>query len=148
MASLVFEENQRRQRTWLPSDSISATIYLMRPAVSFTSYLPRLPFDFFYWWFFEATVNLIKVLTWIFKAFLQLLSLDSIFKTFFKPWKNEYREGLTRFSIFFGVGFKSAFLVFDVFLLAAVLFIEAAALVAWLALPLIVIWGVYAQIFS
>ena len=118
----------------------------MRPAVHFTSYLPRLPFDFFYWWFFEATVNLVKILVWIFKAILQLASIDSIFKTFFKPWKNEYRQGLTRFSVFFGIGFKSAFLVFDVFLLIGVLIIEAAAFVAWIFLPVIVIWGVYAQL--
>ncbi|MDP2671269.1 MAG: hypothetical protein Q8P13_02290 [bacterium] len=119
----------------------------MRPAVSFTSYLLRLPIDFVVWWFLEATVELIQILIYIFRAFLQLLSIDSIFKTFFKPWKNEYREGLTRFATFFGVGLKSLLLVFDAFFLVGLIAIEASLFLVWVVLPFIFFWGIYASIF-
>jgi len=116
----------------------------MRPAVSLSSFLPRLPVDFLYWWFFEASLELLKILFWAFRAFVHLLSIDSIFKTFFKPWKNEYREGLERFAIFFGIGAKSAFLIFDFFFLVGLILAEIAVFIAWVSLPIIVIWGIYA----
>jgi hypothetical protein len=119
----------------------------MRPAGSFTIYLPSLPFDFFHWWFFESTVNLAKILAFIFRAAVHLLSIDLIFRTFFKPWKNEYRQGLERFSIFFGAGFKSFLLVFDVFFLIGLVIVEIGVFLVWVSLPLLFLWGIYAGLF-
>jgi len=47
-----------------------------------------------------------------------------MFKTFFKPWKNEYREGLVGFSIVMGMIIKSLFIFADLCLFAGLLLVE------------------------
>lgn len=57
-------------------------------------------------------------------------------KTFFKPWKNEYREGLVRFSIFMGIAFKSLFIFVGLFAFVFLLIFEAVAFAGFLVLPI------------
>lgn len=92
-------------------------------------------------------MNLYKLLSYVFRATVHLLSIDLIFRTFFKPWKNEYREGLERFAIFFGIGLKSFLLVFDVFFLAGLVVVEIGVFLIWIALPILFLWGIYAGLF-
>ena len=120
----------------------------MRPAISFGGYLTTLPLQFIYWWFVEATFTIFKVMRYFLAAAYHLLGIGSILKTFFEPWKNEYREGLVRFSIFMGMFLKSLLLIFDLIFLAGLILVEFVAILAWVLLPLIVIGGVYAAIFS
>ncbi|HSX57725.1 MAG TPA: hypothetical protein VLE47_00440 [Candidatus Saccharimonadales bacterium] len=120
----------------------------MQPAISISSYLISLPLEFLNWWFVEATFNLFKILRFVLAAALRLLGVELLLKTFFKPWKNEYREGLTRFALFMGMGIKTFILFFDFLFFSALIFLEGLILVAWLAFPLLVIWGVYAAIFT
>lgn len=119
----------------------------MRPAVSFTSYLPSLPIDFLRWWFVEATVDLAKILIYIFRSAIHFLSIELIFKTFFQPWKNEYREGLVTFARFFGMGLKSLLLIFSLFFLVGLAIVEIAVFIIWLAIPILFLWGIYAGLF-
>lgn len=120
----------------------------MQPAISFSTYLLNLPFEFLHWWFVEATFNLFKILRFVLAAAFRFLGVSLIFKTFFKPWKNEYREGLTRFALFMGMFIKSIFLLFDLLFFSFLIFFEGAVLVLWLTFPLFVIWGIYAAIFA
>jgi hypothetical protein len=120
----------------------------MRPAISFSAYLLSLPVDFLHWWFVEATFNLFQILRFILSATYRFLGVGLIFKTFFKPWKNEYREGLTRFALFMGMFIKTIFLFFDLIFFGFLIMVEGFVLIAWLTFPLFVIWGLYAAIFS
>ncbi len=61
-------------------------------------------------------------------------------KTFFRPWKNEYREGLVGFSIFMGIVFKSLFITADLVILLFLLIAEAILFLWFLAFPAVVIY--------
>lgn len=120
----------------------------MNPAISFSAYLLTLPVQFIRWWFFEATFSLLKIMLFLLSGVFHLLGIASIFKTFFKPWKNEYREGLVRFAIFMGMFLKIMILIIGVLFLFGFIILEFLFLFAWVLFPLIVIWGLYAAIFS
>src|SRR3990172_11730495 len=104
----------------------------MHPAFSFSAYLLTLPFEFVHWWFIESTFNILKILRYILEVFYNLLSVKLIFKTFFKPWKNEYREGLARFALFMGIFIKSMLLAVYTFFFSLLALFEFAALVIWI----------------
>jgi hypothetical protein len=116
------------------------------PAVSI--YLAKLSIEFFRWWYIEAPVTLLKILRWVFAAFAHLFSFKELFTTFFKPWKNEYREGLVRTAIFIGAFMKSLIIIFDVFILSLILALEIVAFAIWLALPALAIFLLYGAIFT
>src|SRR3972149_48018 len=111
-------------------------------------YLARLPFEFLTWWFIEAPTILLKILIWIFSAFVHLFAFKSLFTTFFKPWKNEYREGLVKTAIFIGAFFKSLLIIFDVFIFGLIIVAEIAIFLVWFALPAVAIYSLYGAIFS
>jgi hypothetical protein len=56
-------------------------------------------------------------------------------KTFFRPWKNEYREGLVGFSIVMGIIMKSLFIFADLILFALLILFEISLFLIFLALP-------------
>jgi len=116
------------------------------PAVSV--YLIRLPAEFLQWWFLEAPVTLLKILRFIFEAAVHLFSFKLLFTTYFKPWKNEYREGLVRTGIFIGAFIKTWLILFDVAALTALFVVEATIFAAWLLLPFVVIILLYGAIFT
>ncbi|MBI2034903.1 MAG: hypothetical protein HYT11_04190 [Candidatus Levybacteria bacterium] len=57
-------------------------------------------------------------------------------RTFFKPIKNEYREGLVAFSIGMGMAVKSTIIFVNIFLFIGLLILEVAALFIFITLPL------------
>ena len=116
------------------------------PAVSF--YLAKLPLEFIRWWFLEAPFTLTKILLWVFNAFIHLFSFKSLFTTFFKPWKNEYREGLVRTAIFIGAFMKSLLIVFDLFMFGVIACIEGIILITWVSLPFLVLFSIYGVFFA
>ncbi len=120
----------------------------MRPAIGLSAYLISLPLEFLHWWFIEATFNLFQILRFVLAASYRILGVELLFRTFFKPWKNEYREGLTRFALFMGMAIKSFFLFFDLLFFSALIFAEGLVILIWLTFPMFVIWGVYAAIFT
>lgn len=119
----------------------------MQPALPFSTYLISLPFEFIRWWLLESTVNLLKIMRFIFVYFYRELSINLLLKTYFKPWKNEYRQGLVRFALFMGIFLKTSFLLVDVLFFAVLATAEIAVLIVWVLLPFIIIWGFYAAIF-
>lgn len=95
-----------------------------------------LPFNILKFWYLEAPVALLIYFFHLNKAFFHLFSLSLMLRTFFKPWKNEYRKGLIRFSIFMGMAFKSMFIIADIFLFSLLLLFEVILFIAFLAWPL------------
>lgn len=95
-----------------------------------------LPFYILKFWYLEAPVKLLTYFFHLNKAFFHLFSLPLMIRTFFRPWKNEYREGLIKFSIFMGMAFKSMFIIADIFLFSLLLLFEVVLFIAFLAWPL------------
>ena len=97
------------------------------------------PVTFFKFWYLEAPLNMLRFFTSLNKAFFGVFSLPLMVKTFFRPWKNEYREGLIGFSIVMGMVMKSLFIFADLFLFSGLLLIEINLFLIFLILPLAVV---------
>jgi hypothetical protein len=98
-----------------------------------------LPLTFLKFWYFDSPREMIGYFVSVNKAFLKLFSLPLLIKTFFKPLKNEYRQGLVRFSIIMGVMIKSVLIFVDVLLLMVLLAAEIAVFVGFLAFPILTV---------
>ncbi len=99
-------------------------------------YLTTLPLTFLKFWFLEAPIGLIGFFGSLNKAFLQLFSLPLLVRTYFKPWKNEYREGLVGFSIGMAMFIKTFVIIADIVLLLFLLSFELAFIVAFVFWPI------------
>lgn len=98
-----------------------------------------LPLLFLKFWFFEAPIGIIGFFASLNTAFFQLFSLPLFLKTFFKPLKNEYRQGLVGFSRGMGMAVKSVFIFVDLLFLALLLSFEAIVLISFLAFPVLTV---------
>jgi hypothetical protein len=105
-----------------------------------------LPFYILKFWYLEAPIKLLTYFLNLNRAFFHLFSLPLMIKTFFKPWKNEYREGLVKFSIFMGMVFKTMFITADIFLFIFLIFLEVIGFIAFLAFPLAVFYVPFIKI--
>ena len=97
--------------------------------------LIRLPFLILKFWYLEAPKQLFSFFISLNKTFLGVFSLPLMIKTFFKPWKNEYREGLVGFSIVMGMVIKSLFILADFVLLLGLIIFETVFLIGFLIWP-------------
>ncbi len=105
-----------------------------------------LPFYILKFWYLEAPIALLKYFFHLNKAFFNLFSLPLMIRTFFRPWKNEYRKGLVRFSIFMGMAFKTMFIVSDVFLFIALIIFESVVFVAFWVFPFLAFYVPFVKI--
>lgn len=103
-----------------------------------TFYL-QLPFIFLKFWFIEAPVSLMRFFASLNNAFLQLFSLPLLIKTYFKPWKNEYRKGLVDFSVGIGIFIKTFVILADTILFIPLLVLELGFILCFIALP---VWAI------
>jgi len=71
---------------------------------------------------------------------MQLFALPLCIRTYFKPLKNEYRQGLVGFSRAMGIFVKTGLIITDLFLLIALLLIEIIVAVSFTLFPLISVW--------
>ena len=120
----------------------------MRTAVPATSYIVFLPVNFVVWWFTDNIRLIYKILSFIFLTVVHLFGYKSLFTTFFKPWKNEYREGLVGFSRLIGTAIKSTLIFTETFFIIILFTVLVAVFIFWVLLPFIVIWGIYAGLFA
>lgn len=88
-------------------------------------------------WFLEAPLGLIKYFSSLNGAFLSLFSFPILIRTFFKPLKNEYRQGNVEIAIVLGVIIKSVIIAIDLALLIILLVIEIAVVIGLIAWPII-----------
>ncbi len=104
------------------------------------SFVFQLPLIFLKFWFWEAPREQIAFFSSLNSAFVQLFSLPLLLRTFFKPWKNEYREGLVGFSIGMGMFIKAIVIIVDVALLLLLISLEIIFIGFWLFWPIGTIW--------
>ena len=67
-----------------------------------------------------------------------MFSVKMLLQTFFRPIKNEYREGLVRFSIGMGIVVKSCILLVALLLFIPLLLIEFIFLLFFVGFPFVV----------
>ena len=94
-----------------------------------------LPLRILKFWYLEAPKQLFSFFIVLDKTFLGVFSLPLMLKTFFRPWKNEYREGLVGFSILMGMVIKSLFILADFVLFIGLIFFEIVFLIGFLIWP-------------
>jgi hypothetical protein len=93
------------------------------------------PISFLKFWFFEAPSGILHLFVSLNKAFFRLFSLPLLLKTYFKPWKNEYRQGLVGFSIAMGIFIKTFVILADLLLFFFLLVIELIFFLAFILWP-------------
>lgn len=98
-----------------------------------------LPLAFLKFWYIDSPTELFGFFRSLNSGFFQLFSLPLFLRTYFKPLKNEYREGLVGFSIAMGIIIKTFFILVDLLILTVLLVIEFAVLFFFLAFPALTI---------
>jgi hypothetical protein len=99
-----------------------------------------LPFAIIKFWYLEAPVSIFNFFTLINRGFFDIFSLPLMVKTFFKPWKNEYRKGFIGFSRAMGMFFKSIFIAADLFMLFFIFLFEFSAMLIFLLFPVVILY--------
>jgi len=94
-----------------------------------------LPVDFIKFWFWSAPSELVGFFGSLNNAFLQLFSLPLLVRTYFKPWKNEYRDGLVGFSIGMGIFIKTFVIIADIIILLALILLEVCFVAVFISWP-------------
>ncbi|SRR6266851_2838283 len=95
-----------------------------------------LPVMLLKFWFIESPVALFKFFASLNGAFFQLFSLPLLLKTYFKPLKNEYRQGLVGFSIAMGIVVKTVFIIADLAILIVLLSLEISIFISFVFFPI------------
>lgn len=99
-----------------------------------------LPIIFVKFWYLEAPKDLIGFFASLNNSFIQLLSLPLLVRTYFKPWKNEYRKGLVAFSVAMGIFIKSFVIMADLILIILLFFLEIVLFVSFFLWPVATIF--------
>lgn len=100
--------------------------------------------QFFRFWFIEAPKGMIDYFFSFNSTAMKFLSLGVLARSFFRPWKNEYREGLIGFAIFMGVIIKSLIIFFDLILLLIFIILELLLIFIFVSFPVITIILIFA----
>ncbi len=97
------------------------------------------PFYLIAFWYRDVLGGLLDFFIDLNRYVASLLSLPLLIKTFFKPLKNEYRQGLVLFSIIFGMCIKSVLISVSLLIVILLLLIEFLMGVFLLLLPVALI---------
>ncbi|MBI2028098.1 MAG: hypothetical protein HYT07_00680 [Candidatus Levybacteria bacterium] len=98
-----------------------------------------LPVRFLKFWYLEAPRGLIAYFVSLNSAFLHLFSLPLLVKTYFRPWKNEYREGLVGFSVGMGIFIKTFVIAVDILLFFLLLLAQALVFAGFILWPIVTV---------
>jgi hypothetical protein len=99
-----------------------------------------LPVMFLKFWFYESPLGLLRFFASLNSAFFHLFSLPLFLKTYFKPLKNEYRQGLVGFSRALGMFIKTWFILADILMLVLLLVFEVTIFIGYVFLPIATVW--------
>lgn len=97
----------------------------------------KLPFLFLSFWFITAPKEILLFFRSVNHAFFRFFSLPLLLRTFFKPIKNEYRQGLVGFSIWMGMAVKSVLIVCNLAIFFPLLLGEIMVMVLFLSFPVL-----------
>lgn len=111
----------------------------MRSVLSPTIILAKLPYLYLTFWFVEAPIHLAEDLYKLLLALEHFLSLTLMFKTFFRPWKNERRKGYVIHAIAIAATLRLFLIILDIFLLTTVLLGGVILILAFVALPVLAV---------
>ncbi len=90
-------------------------------------------------WYKDVLGGLLNFFVLFNRYIASLLSVSLLLRTFFKPLKNEYREGLVLFSVISGMIVKSIFLTVSLGIILTILFIEFLVGILVASMPIILI---------
>lgn len=94
-----------------------------------------LPIALLRFWFIEAPLGMIRFYASFNASLFRMLSLPLMVSTFFKPLKNEYREGLVGFSIGMGIVVKTVLIFADLLIFLFVLLFELLSTIVFILIP-------------
>lgn len=103
-------------------------------SIAMTAYF-GLPLIFVKFWFIDSPLEILRYFGYLNASFLRFFALPMMFTTFFKPLKNEYREGLVGFSIGMGMLVKTVLIIVELFLFGFLLTVEAIFIITFILLP-------------
>lgn len=86
-------------------------------------------------WYIDVTKVFVTFFISFNRYLASLLSLPLLIKTFFRPLKNEYREGLVLFSIVMGIIVKTFIIIASTLFISVVLITEVFVVLFILVLP-------------
>ncbi len=89
-------------------------------------------------WYVDVVRGFINFFINFNRYLVSLLSFSILLRTFFKPLKNEYRDGLVLFSIIAGIIIKFIILCASGLFIGVVLIFEVFVIIFVLVLPLLV----------
>ncbi len=98
-----------------------------------------LPFALLKFWYIESPREIVGFFGSLNKSFFQIFALPLFLRTFFKPLKNEYRQGLVGFSRAMGMFIKSFFIIADLILLIPLLVVELLVIILFLGFPIMTV---------
>jgi hypothetical protein len=94
------------------------------------------PFYLISFWYKDVLGGLFDFFIDLNRYVASLLSLTLLLRTFFKPLKNEYRDGLVAFSIVFGMVIKSVLISISLCIVLILMLIEFLIGILMLILPI------------
>ena len=97
------------------------------------------PLLFLQFWWLDIPKLLYSEYKKINQYLLELFSIPLLLKTFTRPLKNEYREGLVVFSVIAGIIVKSILLAITLTIMLIVLFLEALVTILIVFSPIIIL---------
>lgn len=98
-----------------------------------------LPFTFLKFWYIEAPLGILGFLTSLNTYLMELFALPLCLRTFFKPLKNEYRQGLVGFSVGMGIFVKTILISIDLLIFICLFLLESIIILSFLAFPVITV---------
>lgn len=97
------------------------------------------PYFLVVFWYRHFFLGVVKKSFEVFSYAVNLLSVPLLIKMFFKPLKNEYREGLVLFSILMGIVVKTLILAVSIVVLFLVLSAFLIIDLLILVLPILIV---------
>jgi hypothetical protein len=102
-----------------------------------------LPILFLKFWFYDAPKSILEYFGSLNNAFFQLFSLPLLIKTYFKPWKNEYRKNLVAVALGIGIFIKTFVIIADLLIFIIMLGIELLCILVFLAWPVATVYWLF-----
>lgn len=95
----------------------------------------KLPLVFVKFWYYDALFELIRFFLSLNDSFIQLFSLSLFIRTYLKPVKNEYRQGLVGFSVATGIFLKTILITADLLIFAVLIAAELIVVFCFFFFP-------------